>query len=57
MTPKETCRRVGLSALIFGASIMLALALATPPSPFAAADRLFARAAWEFFAPPRPQSR
>lgn len=49
-------QRVGLGALLFAVSMALALAVVRPPSPLAAADRLFERVAWGFFAPPRPQS-
>jgi adenylate cyclase len=49
-------RRAGLAALLFVGAVGLALLLPRPPSPLAAADRLFERVAWSLAAPPRAQS-
>lgn len=49
-------RRIGLGAPIFLGAIVLALSITQPPSPLAAADRLFERVAWGLAAPARPQS-
>ena len=44
------------SALLFLCTVGAALVLAEPPSPIAAADRLFESLAIRFFTPPRPPS-
>lgn len=47
-------RMLAGAALLLGAATGLALLLATPPSPLAAAERLFQGAAWRWLAPVRP---